>query len=572
MKALDYQSAIQLLESGTGRRTSNQRAAMLGECYRRSGRFDEAEDRFRRVEDWSEVKPQYLLHFARTLQRSEKYAEALAFFERYLGRVPRDRVAREQAAACRNIRELQGRGMGWWEVQSLPFNTEYREFGPAIFDRGLVFSSDRPVEGLANYRDAWTGEGFLDLFLSSRETLDTSLCTSYTYGDPEVFDAALSSRFHEASPRFTAGFQEIYYTGSAPGGAGDRDDNGVLQLQVLHAWRLPGNGGWTGPAPLSINSNEYSVMHPCPAPDGRRLYFASDMPGGYGGLDLYYAERTNGVWGPAFNLGPGVNTPGSEAFPYLDLAGDLYFSSDGWGGLGGLDLFSTRQKKRGGWETPRNLGAPLNSAADDFGFAWNVRGKCGYLSSDRKGGAGKDDIYAFRKIAHPVRVSVRDAVTGANPGGGYLTADCRQDTLRFEAGQALWEIPHNACCELKAKTPGYQAGTAIRCTYNLPPGEPLEMAISLAPNPVYRLEGVVFQESTRLPVEDVDVQAIDRATGRVVATYHTNFSGRFEMEIEDDICYLVKAVKRGLSPTTVPGPCVPRNGSSQTYMIKVYMK
>ncbi len=572
MAELDFQGAIQLLENSKVKRTSSRRSALLGECYRRSGYFEEAEKRFRQVEDWSDVRPTYMLHFARTLQRAEKYPEALAYYQRYLGSVPSDPLAREQAAACRDIQALQSRGTGWWEAQPLGINSEYREFSPAIYERGLVFCSDRPVEGLANYQDAWTGEGFLDLFLCSRKTLDATLCGSYTYSPPEVFNEALSSRFHEASAHFSADFEEVFFTGNAPGNGKGRDDAGLLRLGIHHARRLPGNKGWTDPIPLSINSGEYSVMHPCLSRDGRRLYFSSDMPGGHGGLDLYYADRVNGVWGPPFNLGPDINTQGSEVFPYFSLDGLLYFSSDGWAGLGGLDIFFSREEKIGIWAAPYNPGAPINSSSDDFGFIWEETGTCGYFSSDRRGGAGKDDLFSFRKIAHPIDLEIQDAETRAYLGGGFLTAACRPDTLRVIDGRARWEIPHNACCELLVQIPHYLPGLAIRCTYNLPPGEPIQLLISLTPNPVYTLEGVVFQESTGLPLEDVEVQIFDRDTGRMTATYLTNFSGRFEVEVAPGACYEIKALKNGYVQAYAIGPCVAIGGKSRSYQLKVYME
>ena len=569
MNALDFQAAIFLLENGLGKSPTPAGAALLGECYRRTGRFGDAEAWFQKVSDWSEVRPQWMLNYARTLQRNAHYSEAATWYERYLGRVRNDELAKEQLAACQHIRTLQDRGMGWWEVQSLPLNSEYREFCPVFHEKTLVFCSDRPVEGLSNYQDAWTGEGFLDLFKVTRDTLDSTLCASYSYSSPVLFNTAMSSRYHEASAHFSPDGEEIYFTSNAPGSGKGRDDAGLLRLQILHARRLPGNRGWTDPQPISINSEEYSVMHPCLSADARRLFFASDMPGGYGGLDLYYVEMIQGVWSPPINLGARVNTPGNEVFPYFAPDGAFYFSSDGWGGLGGLDIFFTRLDRV---ETPFNLGFPLNSSADDFGFIWEEVQQCGYFSSDRSGGAGKDDLYVFRRIAHPVHLEIVDSQNGVYLGGGILSSDCRDDSLVVLDGQARWEIPHNACCELQASVPGYHRGMVRRCTYNLPAGEPLRIVLSLDPQPVYFLEGVVFRHTSQLPLEETEIEVFDKENGRLVASCTTNFSGRFEFQLEEGTCYQLRVTRNGYSPLEAAGPCVPFKGQSETYRYKFFLR
>jgi tetratricopeptide (TPR) repeat protein len=569
MGEFDFQGAIELLEPRVARRGAPAATALLGECYRRTGDFRAAEMWFGQVGDWAEIHPQYLLSYARTLQRAAKYTEAQGYYQRYLGLVPGDRLAQEQRDACGNIRELQKRGLGWWDVQPLPFNTPYREFCPVKYEDALVFCSDRPAEGLAKYEDAWTGEGFMDIFRAGRKTLDPELCGSFTYKDPVIFHAPLSSRFHEASAYFSPDYQTIYFTTNALGSGKSRDDSGLLRLQILYARRLPGNRGWTDPISLPINSAEYSVMHPCLSPDGRRLYFASDMPGGHGGFDLYYVEMINDVWGPPINLGPGINTRGSEVFPYLSPRSELFFSSDGWGGLGGLDIFFSHQQA-GGWSAPRNPGAPLNSAADDFGFSWEDEGSCGYFSSDRDGGAGKDDLYSFRNIAHPVTVQIQDAKTGALLNAS-LVADCRPDTLSAPGGQAIWEIPHNACCQITALSPGYYPETFTRCSYNLSPGRPLEASLNLSVRPVYRLEGVVFDNYTGLPMDNALVQIIVKDTGQEFASFRTTFNGRFELELKGGACYQVRVTHPGQAPVLQSGPCIAPLAPSEDFRVRVYV-
>ncbi|MBK7940159.1 MAG: OmpA family protein [Lewinellaceae bacterium] len=180
---------------------------------------------------------------------------------------------------------------------------------------------------------------------------------------------------------------------------------------------------WTKPVELPFNSDDYSCMHPSLSADGSKLFFASDMPGGYGGFDLYYVDRNNGAWGQPVNLGPVVNTAKQEIFPFISPSGALFFTSNGRSNtLGGLDIYYVNEPLNNPEEVV-NLGDQINSDADDMAFILDDSGKKGFFSSNRARGAGKDDIYLFESprglegIAQPetneALIVVKDAVTGA---------------------------------------------------------------------------------------------------------------------------------------------------------------
>jgi len=557
MAALDFQGAISLLEKRLGDPPSAKGAALLGECYRRTGKYVEAEEWFGKVEDWSFVRPEFILNYARTLHRNAHYSEALQYYEDYRAQVPDDPLALAQMEACKNIRTLQERGLGWWETQSISLNSPYREFCPVIFEETLVFCSDRPIKGKSEDEDAWTGEGYLDLFSSNRKNLDTALCASYSYENPGPFDTAMSSQYHEASAHFSDDGDEVFFTSNAQTRVKRKRKAEPLYLQILYSKRLSGHRGWSEPVSLPMNSLTYSSMHPCLSADEQRLFFASDMPGGYGGIDLYYMRKNEGDWGPPVNMGPEINSQGNEVFPYFAEDGTFCFSSDGWGGLGGLDIFFYPPDNNRAPVKPYNPGFPINSSADDFGFIWDETGRCGYFSSDRTGGAGKDDLYVFRRIAHPVHVELLDADSRAYIGGGFLLSDCRTDSLEVLDGQAHWEVPHNSCCELEARSPGYMPMITTRCTHNLPAGEPIHVVLPLSADPKQSLEGIVFQQSSGLPLEGVVVQLIDKSVGKVVKSQTTNITGRFEFPLREGQCYELRALKNGYSSLLEDGPCVP---------------
>jgi outer membrane protein OmpA-like peptidoglycan-associated protein len=176
----------------------------------------------------------------------------------------------------------------------------------------------------------------------------------------------------------------------------EKAKDGSVNLQLFSANFV--NEKWTNEHPLPFNDKEYSVGHPSLSPDGKTLFFASNMPGGVGGTDIYKsAKQANGTWSTPENLGEDINTEGNEMFPFYHASGILFFASDGHVGLGGLDIFLA-QEKSNGFEEIKNLGAPVNTNKDDFAFIVDKQMKSGYFSSNRDGGKGDDDIYSFNLL------------------------------------------------------------------------------------------------------------------------------------------------------------------------------
>jgi outer membrane protein OmpA-like peptidoglycan-associated protein len=170
----------------------------------------------------------------------------------------------------------------------------------------------------------------------------------------------------------------------------------IIKLKIFHSIFDEAKKKWVNITPLPFNSNEYSIGHPTLSADGKRLFFISDMPGGYGETDLYVSYKDGSTWGPPINLGKKVNTLGREMFPFVAEDGTLYFSSDSRVGLGGLDVYSAVYSS-GEWSGVKNIGAPINSNFDDFSYIIDAKNENGYFASNRTGGQGDDDIYKFKK-------------------------------------------------------------------------------------------------------------------------------------------------------------------------------
>ncbi|MEW7280175.1 OmpA family protein [Aquimarina sp. 2201CG1-2-11] len=276
---------------------------------------------------------------------------------------------------------------GRYTIKNLPRNSAYVDFAPVVYKNKLVFSSARGTIKSTAKKNRWTQQPYLDLFsLTLKESGD------FEY--PESFSKDLNSRLHESTCAFSKKEDVIYFTrNNLLNSKFGKDSTGVNRLKIYKA-QLNDKSRWDSVEDLSFNNDEYSVAHPALSPDGTKLYFASDMPGGYGMSDLYVVKiNQDGSFSTPQNLGPTINTEGRDTFPFISESGVLYFSSDGHLGLGGLDIFAV--KIDGDDTTVYNIGEPINSVADDVTFVFDESSKKGFFASNRSGGKGNDDIYSF---------------------------------------------------------------------------------------------------------------------------------------------------------------------------------
>ncbi|MFK7934198.1 MAG: OmpA family protein [Saprospiraceae bacterium] len=262
-------------------------------------------------------------------------------------------------------------------------NTEHLEFSPAFYSTGLVFVSSRKSKGPVDKKINTT---FFQLYYADTDRNGMPL-------KPEPFSSTVNSQLHEGPVSFDQKGTKMYFTRNVmKGGFGKRDSKDKVQLEICEATK--GLYDWKDIKVLPFNSKEYKCAHPSLSPDGQRLYFASNMPGGFGGMDLYVAERAGDSWAAPQNLGNKINTEQNEVFPFIHESGSLFFASEGHDSYGGLDIFTVDYENDP--QSPvQNLRTPFNTVADDLGFILDREGTRGYFSSNREGGFGKDDVYFF---------------------------------------------------------------------------------------------------------------------------------------------------------------------------------
>ncbi len=381
----------------------------LGNAYYFKAEYAEAAAIYQRLvtEYGTEVGPEYYFRYAQTLRSLADYSDADDMMTKFTEMTTADGRAASFNKERDYMAEIESNS-GRYDIAPFLYNSKYSDFAPSLYKQGLLFSSDRDTGNLAKYRHTWNSGDFLDIY---KVNVDSASLNTVVKLDN------INSRLHESTSVITSDGKTIYFTrNNFKEGKYTKDKEGLIRLKIFRASLI--DGQWMNPEELPFNGDAYSVAHPALSPDGKTLYFASDMPGSLGQSDIFkVAIREDGSFGSPENLGSPINTEARESFPFVTSEEILYFASDGHPGLGGLDIFATDIKDKYDGNI-LNVGKPVNSLMDDFTFIFTESSRKGYFASNRKGGLGGDDIYAFLEIkplvfdcAQQVTGTVRDKIS-----------------------------------------------------------------------------------------------------------------------------------------------------------------
>lgn len=571
MEDLNYSEAIltytEILESSD----DSEAKIRLAEAYRKTNDAANAEYWYGQVVRLPESKPEHKLYYGQALQQNGKCDQAKEWFTIYIQEKPDDLRGQYLARACDYEEELRSKNLGVFDVQHLDFNSGLDDFGAAIYQNGLIFASDRS-KGVAVKRDhSWTGNPFLELYYVEMRRTDKDDPLSTVYGRADKFSENFNSKFHDAAVSFAEDSNQMFFTrNNFKDGKVGKSDDGIVKLKIFYAEKK-GEEGWGEIQSLPFNSDEYSVAHPALSPSGERLYFASDMPGGFGGMDIYYSEKDNGRWGPPINLGPVVNNEGNEAFPYADKTGKIYFSSDSHIGLGGLDIYYTTEKGPSVWTQPENLGAPMNSSHDDFAIMVQEDGNFGYFSSNRPGGAGRDDIYSFTRSGVPVEVLVIDAITRLPIEGATVLNACSAGTTVTDVnGIATTDMGEDQECEFTASAERYEDGVKKASTINFTENK-LIVEIPLNPLKEFSLEGFVFDEGTGDPIPNAKVTLTSNCSEESIEV-NADATGRYEFELATGCCYTVRGTMESYLSDKQTDICTVDSAKTRNFVKNLFLQ
>lgn len=369
----------------------------IAKCFSRTNNAAEAEEWFQKAKtQQARFSPEDHFQHVNALKMLRRYNEATEILQAMLDENPNGIYTQTLLNDLKSIHKYYVDSVNYL-IKRLSISTSVSEFAPAYYKNGIVFSSAKP-EHFAKKRYHWDNSHFLNLFYSAKSA-DTVLMK------PVPFHKDLNTRFHDGPVTFYHGFEKMIVNRNQPFKVAEKKDSWIWHMTLFDGQRSAANGDWTL-TPLPFDE-PYAFIHPSISEDGSVLYFASDKPGGYGGTDIYRVMKEHGIWSEPFNLGPTINTPENEVFPFI-LGNTLFFSSNGHGGLGGLDIYKSTQNING-FIPPVNLGYPINSHVDDFSFITVPDHQSGYFSSAR---TGNDDLFFFQLQSEvTMRARIFDGVT-----------------------------------------------------------------------------------------------------------------------------------------------------------------
>jgi outer membrane protein OmpA-like peptidoglycan-associated protein len=450
----DFEKAINKYEST---KLTEEGQRKYAAALQKMERFEEAEVQYAvLVDSESNRVAEDYFNYASVLKSNGKYAEFFTWMDKFSSMKPNDlrAISYQNNKADFNTLLIDQKKQS---ILHENINTNDQDFGTAYMNDKLVFASSRAKPRMIKRTDNWTGKPFLNLYETDIEGKELS--------KPSKFNKNMKSKNNDGPASFSKKGTFMAYTRNT---VKDKSDDKVVELQI-HFSTLE-NDTWSNPIAFQYNKPAYSVGHPCLSEDGKTMYFTSDMPGGFGGSDIYKTTMLQeGGWEKPINLGREVNTESDEMFPFYDEQTKvLYFASDGHLGIGGLDLFYYSNNQ------VTNMGAPMNSRQDDFALVVHTSSERGYFSSNRTAGSGSDDIYSMsflEKIKRQVTIEGL-AKTPENTvlKGVAISLFDEEGQLLQEAtteanGKYRFSVPVDKAYTLKGNKTGYLQGVNTTSTF-----------------------------------------------------------------------------------------------------------
>lgn len=471
----NYDNAAELYKEALKKEDSTEHIlSRLGDCYFNISKVKEAAFWYKKaIDKYPNINSDYVYKYIQTLRAQKKYEEAIEFVKIFNKNNKKDRRIKDiEKFNLDTYSELSSTEKVYVEIENLPLNTKYSDFGSFEKDNKLYFYSTWVKDSITNEKELYelNNEPYLNIF-ESEITIDNN---KKTYGNASKLNSEINTKNdHEGLVTITNDGNTMYFTRNNVNKKEKRRYNksGSSNLKLYKATKV--DDTWTNIEELPFNNENFDFTAPTLTPDNKTLIFSSNMDTGYGQTDLYkVAINDDGTFGEPINLGPKINTEGNEKFPFVAKDSTLYFSSDANINLGLLDIFESNILKTNTDIEVKNIGAPFNSSFDDFCYFIDTETNTGYFSSNREGGQGGDDIYAFGKLKceQIVKGLIRDELT---------------NELLSKATVSLINIDGKILERYQTKEDGYYE-FKIDCekTYTI-----------LAEKPIYRPDKIEFETS-----------------------------------------------------------------------------
>lgn len=471
----NYDNAAELYKEALKKEDSTEHIlSRLGDCYFNISKVKEAAFWYKKaIDKYPNINSDYVYKYIQTLRAQKKYEEAIEFVKIFNKNNKKDRRIKDiEKFNLDTYSELSSTEKVYVEIENLPLNTKYSDFGSFEKDNKLYFYSTWVKDSITNEKELYelNNEPYLNIF-ESEITIENN---KKVFSNAAKLNSEINTKNdHEGLVTITNDGNTMYFTRNNVNKKEKRRYNksGSSNLKLYKATKV--DNTWTNIEELPFNNENFDFTAPTLTPDNKTLIFSSNMDSGYGQTDLYkVAINDDGTFGEPINLGPKINTEGNEKFPFVAKDSTLYFSSDANINLGLLDIFESNILKTNTDIEVKNLGAPFNSSFDDFCYFIDTETNTGYFSSNREGGQGGDDIYAFGKLKceQIVKGLIRDELT---------------NELLSKATVSLINIDGKILERYQTKEDGYYE-FKIDCekTYTI-----------LAEKPIYRPDNIEFETS-----------------------------------------------------------------------------
>ncbi len=505
--------------------------AGIGDCYRLLGRMTESADWYKKALQLTDVDPSVLFNYGKTLMSLGEYERASEWFLTYAEGQPL--YGKHYAESSEFAMSLRGMP-GIYRVKKEFINTDASDFGPAFFKGNVVYSSARTdlVRQMEKDRNNWDGAAKNQLFISGLD--DKGYLTK-----PVFLQNDLQNAYNQGLISYSRDGKWLAFT----------KNNFVNGTRQIPAAGLEGSifiaaakedGSWDEALAFPHNGSGYSSVYPHFSADGQKLYFSSNRPDGFGGFDIYVSYRIGSTWTSPENLGPVVNSVGNEISPYMDND-ILYFSSDWHHGLGGMDIFKAVTED-GLWSKVFHLGNAVNSPSDDYSLIIDAKANKGYFVSNRKGGAGNEDIYSISKLSEDATISVLDKESGKALAGANLDFSACGSKIfpTNEFGKYRFQIFDGLVCDVIVSLDGYKIAV-VKIEEGNSNGNSYTVAMEVAPN---LFSGLLFNSRDNRPVGDVVITAQAKGSEDKLRTTSSS-NGSYQIDLQENTDYIIRYSKVG---------------------------
>lgn len=388
--SVTYRKVYNKLTKRDERKLRGEVAFQMGECYRRLNMSARAAAAYQNAVRYNYPDSMALFYMGQAQQADGKYAAAVKSYEQFLAKVPKHRQAEDGIRGCRLALKWKQEPTRYIVRNAKLFNSRRADFCPMFLDNNFdqLYFTSSTEKATGTRKSEITGTKQCDVFFSKKDEKGN-------WQRPEPVEGELNTEFDEGVTSFSPDGTTMYLAKAR------REPNAGTSVEIYTSQRSEAK--WSAPVKYEITADTLSVYgDPAVSPDGKYLYFSSDMPGGYGGKDIWRINLKERA-GTLENLGDQINSAGDERFPYIRTDSVMYFSSNGHAGMGGLDIFKATKTPSGGWNI-ENMGYPMNSAGDDFGITFG-KGESGFFSSNRNDARGYDHIYSFVKPDLKITIS-----------------------------------------------------------------------------------------------------------------------------------------------------------------------